>query len=366
MDIGMAAQHGSFKHLSQQGISRDLGRSGEEVRNWHVLLAQEQQQALFEYRHVRIHGILPSGMAMIVSVLRTGCSFSSLSCAKVDWNAFLKPVGFWPPKCFSYMHVEKDNGQRSLEQTMDGQFKAVQTLEWVVSVAFDVIGELEADDPLMSAGMDSLSAVEFRRRLSSERDINLPSTLAFDYPTARAIAGFVDLQSKPIQGTQSAFEPSTVQSIYFTGTACRFPGSTASSPQQAWEHVFKMQLDAVAEIPLQRFDVNEFFDSTGSGVGFVTYARHASFIDGVDLFDNRFFGISSNEAAAIDPQQRHSLEVAYAACHAAGRSRKQLMKTSTGVFVGQCANDWGKTSKERKAGTFMGPGTHAALLEQKV
>eukprot|EP00913_Durusdinium_trenchii_P033495 g31359.t1 len=291
MDIGMAAQHGSFKHLSQQGISRDLG------------------------------------MAMIVSVLRTGCSFSSLSCAKVDWNAFLKPVGFWPPKCFSYMHVEKDNGQRSLEQTMDGQFKAVQTLEWVVSVAFDVIGELEADDPLMSAGMDSLSAVEFRRRLSSERDINLPSTLAFDYPTARAIAGFVDLQSKPIQGTQSAFEPSTVQSIYFTGTACRFPGSTASSPQQAWEHVFKMQLDAVAEIPLQRFDVNEFFDSTGSGVGFVTYARHASFIDGVDLFDNRFFGISSNEAAAIDPQQRHSLEVAYAACHAAGRSRKQLMKT---------------------------------------
>ncbi|CAK9097816.1 unnamed protein product [Durusdinium trenchii] len=330
MDIGMAAQHGSFKHLSQQGISRDLG------------------------------------MAMIVSVLRTGCSFSSLSCAKVDWNAFLKPVGFWPPKCFSYMHVEKDNGQRSLEQTMDGQFKAVQTLEWVVSVAFDVIGELEADDPLMSAGMDSLSAVEFRRRLSSERDINLPSTLAFDYPTARAIAGFVDLQSKPIQGTQSAFEPSTVQSIYFTGTACRFPGSTASSPQQAWEHVFKMQLDAVAEIPLQRFDVNEFFDSTGSGVGFVTYARHASFIDGVDLFDNRFFGISSNEAAAIDPQQRHSLEVAYAACHAAGRSRKQLMKTSTGVFVGQCANDWGKTSKERKAGTFMGPGTHASISANRI
>ena len=40
-----------------------------------------------------------------------------------------------------------------------------------------------------------------------------------------------------------------------------------------------------------------------------------------DLFDNRFFGISSNEASAIDPQQRHHLEVAYAACHDAGKER---------------------------------------------
>lgn len=52
-----------------------------------------------------------------------------------------------------------------------------------------------------------------------------------------------------------------------------------------------------------------------------------------DLFDNRFFGISSNEAAAIDPQQRHHLEVAYAACHDAGRPRKVLSKANIGVSV---------------------------------
>lgn len=53
-----------------------------------------------------------------------------------------------------------------------------------------------------------------------------------------------------------------------------------------------------------------------------------------DLFDPRFFGISSNEAAAIDPQQRHVLEVAYAACHDAGRSRKELTKKSIGPLNG--------------------------------
>lgn len=35
-----------------------------------------------------------------------------------------------------------------------------------------------------------------------------------------------------------------------------------------------------------------------------------------------------------------------------------------GVFVGQCANDWAKTWKERKASTFMGPGTHVAFRER--
>jgi len=54
------------------------------------------------------------------------------------------------------------------------------------------------------------------------------------------------------------------------------------------------------------------------------------------------------------------LEVAYAACHDAGRPRKDLAKKTIGVFVGQCANDWAKTLSERKAGTFMGPGSHVS------
>jgi hypothetical protein len=70
------------------------------------------------------------------------------------------------------------------------------------------------------------------------------------------------------------------------GKACRIPGNeTCTTAEEAWREVFQQQLAAVTEIPLMRFDVNECFDVTASGVGFLTYARHASAIDGVDAWN---------------------------------------------------------------------------------
>eukprot|EP00443_Scrippsiella_acuminata_P059198 CAMPEP_0115481012 /NCGR_PEP_ID=MMETSP0271-20121206/57569_1 /TAXON_ID=71861 /ORGANISM="Scrippsiella trochoidea, Strain CCMP3099" /LENGTH=274 /DNA_ID=CAMNT_0002908715 /DNA_START=36 /DNA_END=856 /DNA_ORIENTATION=- len=52
-------------------------------------------------------------------------------------------------------------------------------------------GAVEEDKPLMESGMDSLSAVEFRNRLSSELPgLQLPNTLIFDYPTIAAVADY--------------------------------------------------------------------------------------------------------------------------------------------------------------------------------
>lgn len=47
------------------------------------------------------------------------------------------------------------------------------------------------DRALRSLGMDSLTMVELRKRLSKRMNTKLPATLVFDYPTAEAIAGLL-------------------------------------------------------------------------------------------------------------------------------------------------------------------------------
>ena len=43
----------------------------------------------------------------------------------------------------------------------------------------------------MQAGLDSLGAVELRNAVASNSGINVPATLAFDYPTPTALSEFV-------------------------------------------------------------------------------------------------------------------------------------------------------------------------------
>ena len=69
---------------------------------------------------------------------------------------------------------------------------AAKVLPQVAAVAQTILGApVEPNAPLMSAGLDSLSSVEFRNSLESKLGMQLPSTLLFDYPTVNAIAQHV-------------------------------------------------------------------------------------------------------------------------------------------------------------------------------
>ena len=58
-----------------------------------------------------------------------------------------------------------------------------------------VVGSAVGDDePLMSAGLDSLGSVEFANVLSQKLGMQMPGTLVFDYPSVSAVTEYLTAQ----------------------------------------------------------------------------------------------------------------------------------------------------------------------------
>ena len=70
---------------------------------------------------------------------------------------------------------------------MGSTYHDIQVLAVLKSIAAEAMGaEVAPDVPLMSAGLDSLGAVELRNGISAKFGISMPATVAFDYPTIQA------------------------------------------------------------------------------------------------------------------------------------------------------------------------------------
>src|SRR6516225_2492935 len=119
--------------------------------------------------------------------------------------------------------------------------------------------------------------------------------------------------------------------------SCRFPGS---ENVHAFWRLLREGIDAVSEVPAERWDVAAFFDQERDAPGKMT-TRWGGFLPRVDLFDAAFFGISPREANRMDPQQRLLLETAWEALEDAGQAREQLSGRAIGVFIGISTNDYG-------------------------
>src|SRR5574338_1289073 len=125
--------------------------------------------------------------------------------------------------------------------------------------------------------------------------------------------------------------------IAIIGMGCRFPGSV-NSPETFWQLLIN-DVDAISEVPPDRYDVNALFDERPATPGKIM-SRWGGYLDQIDRFDPLFFGISPREAERMDPQQRLLLEVAWEALEDAGQVANTPEIQQTGVFVGMWLNDF--------------------------
>ena len=100
------------------------------------------------------------------------------------------------------------------------------------------------------------------------------------------------------------------------GTSCKFPASYSDAGFWCGAEA---GCDLIEEVPLCRWDHSKFYDEDLDSFKWCkTSCQHASFIDGIELFDNKFFGISPAESKGMDPMQRHILETSYEALYFSG------------------------------------------------
>ena len=126
--------------------------------------------------------------------------------------------------------------------------------------------------------------------------------------------------------------------IAIVGIGCRFPGGIVD-PESFW-NVLIAGVDAITEIPADRFDIDKFYDPKPGTRGKIV-TRWGGFVDQrLEEFDAAFFGISRSYAERLDPQQRLLLETAWESLEDAGLDIVALQGSPTGVFVGQWVSDF--------------------------
>ena len=145
-----------------------------------------------------------------------------------------------------------------------------------------------------------------------------------------------------LQAKLAASERAKRVPIAIVGVGCRYPGG-ADSLDALWR-IVRDGIDAVSEIPADRWNVDEHYDPDPTAPGKMV-TRRGGFLRDIDQFDPLFFGIAPREAATLDPQQRLLLETAWEALENAAIAPDALSGSATGVFIGITTSDYGQLTR---------------------
>ncbi|MGA4876704.1 type I polyketide synthase [Streptomyces lydicamycinicus] len=338
---------------------------------------------------LRQRGLPAMAPELAISALAAalGQDETCLTVADVDWDRFIPGFTFARPSPL-FAGVPEARGLLSggdgpavadsaLRRELAGLTDADRDkalLDFVRTQIADVLGydSPELVDPARAfkdLGFDSLSAVEFRNRLTTASGLTLPATMIFDYPTPAVLVRHLRDEITDSAGTPSV-TPATVaasdEPIAIVGMGCRLPGGVRT-PEQLWQLLAEGR-DGITPFPADRgWDTEGMYDSDPDQAG-ASYVRHGGFIDGLAEFDADFFEISPREAISMDPQQRLLLEVAWEAIEAAGIDPATVHGTDTGVFVGANGNDYMSVLAGAGQGPdgFLGTGTSYSVMSGRV
>lgn len=218
--------------------------------------------------------------------------------------------------------------------------------------------EIDVEAPFVGIGLSSADAVVIAGKLGEWLDTSLSPTLLWKYPS---IATLADALSGASDYTGEAETRTVDEPIAIVGIGCRYAG--VRGPDEFWRMLMEGR-DTVTVASAER----ENWPYSGKPAPRAGRAPwYGSFLDDPYLFDAGFFRISEDEAARMDPQQRHLLETVVDALDDAGVPLDRIAGTETGVFVGVPPSDYGRPRMNYPTpNVLLGTGNATSMVANRV
>jgi thioesterase domain-containing protein/acyl carrier protein len=221
------------------------------------------------------------------------------------------------------------------------------TLDFVLGQIADVLGHdsaaaIDPRTPFLELGFDSLTALEFRNRLSAATGLRLAPSIAFDHPTAAALAthlvGQVDAAEPAAGEAGPGLLTELLRSAHGRGQTAEFAAVLAAAAG------FRERFASAAESGLEPFSTRlaegpgetrlVCIPSAAPISGPHEYARMARGFDGTrDVLALRWPGFAALEPLPADAAAAFDLQAAAVAAATDGAPFALLGHSTGGVFA---------------------------------
>ncbi len=245
--------------------------------------------------------------------------------------------------------AEPRNGNTPLGTTIsitDTSGKQVEYTHWQLNgIVQDFLSKLfEGTDihiktDLRQVGIESIVLTELSEYLNVTYHLSTNPSKFFGLYTIDAITSHLleehspekkDTPKKEIMDSDAALN---AMDIAIVGMSFRVPGADT---KEAFWNILSENRSVTGTVPQDRRQWPIWKDLNLED----EKIQYGGFVDDIDKFDPRFFGISPEEARFMDPQHRMVLESVYTALEDAGIAPQTMGGSDTGVFIGVSGFDY--------------------------
>ncbi|MFV2199104.1 SDR family oxidoreductase, partial [Nocardiopsis sp. LOL_012] len=227
--------------------------------------------------------------------------------------------------------------------------------------------DLTPDTPFTGLSLDSMLATEIAERLEADLGVRVSSLDVLEAADCRALATAVGAPvsvagvrepEPPEPGKAAPLPParprhderSDTGDTAVVGLSTALPG--AHTPEDLWR-LLADGASAVAPAPADRWEEGGARPQGG-------------FLEGIENFDARLFGVFAHQATVLDPQARWLMRGVWECLESAGTAPTSLAGTRTGVFVGASYQHYREYNIEPELDALSGLGNHNAFLANRV